>query len=191
MLPGIFMLKTTSGMLPLAAEGDGRQVHDAQLPFQHLVVGQFLEELGVVVGFGVGTVDAVDLGGFEQNVGADFGGTQGGAGVGGEKGVSGSGGENDDAAFFQMADGPQADKGFADAVHADGRKNARRLAQAFHGFAQGQGVDDGGEHAHVIGGGAFDVAVLGKGGSADEIPAADHDRQLHAGLGNLQCTGGR
>jgi hypothetical protein len=38
------------------------------------------------------------------------------------------------------------------------------------------------QHAHVVGRGAGNVAILGKRGSTNEISAADDNRQLHAQL---------
>ena len=127
----------------------------------------------------VGGVDAVDLGGLHEHVGVDLGGAEGGAGVGGEEGVAGAGGEDDDAAFFQVADGAAADEGLGDAVDADGG-HARAWAGRIVSIVswKREGVDDGGEHAHVVGGGARDVAGVGEGFAADEVAAADDDGEL-------------
>jgi hypothetical protein len=84
--------------------------------------------------------------------------------------------------FSRVAQGAAADEGLADALDVDRRHHARRLAETFHRFLQRQRVDDGREHAHVVGGGALDVAVLGKGRAADEIAAPDDHRELDAQL---------
>ncbi len=54
---------------------------------------------------------------------------------------------------------------------------------------QGQRVDDGGEHAHVVRGDA--VHVLGLlGDAAEKIPAADDDGELNAELVHIRDFGG-
>ena len=92
--------------------------------------------------------------------------------------------------FSRMPDGAAADERFAYAVDADGGLNARGLAHLLHGFLECDGVDDGGEHAHVVGGGAGDVTVLGERGAANEVAAAHDDRQLDAELGDFDALSG-
>jgi hypothetical protein len=43
-----------------------------------------------------------------------------------------------------------------------------------------QAVDDGGEHAHVVAGGAVNPAFFHARDSAENVAAADDDRDLHA-----------
>ena len=54
---------------------------------------------------GIGGVDAIDLGGLEEGVGANLGRTEGRAGVGGEEGVAGVAGEEGHGALAHEADG--------------------------------------------------------------------------------------
>ena len=61
--------------------------------------------------------------------------------------------------LFQMPAGAAADVGLGDAVHVDGGHHARFAAERFQGVLQGQGVDDGGQHAHVVGGGFLNAGV--------------------------------
>ena len=70
------------------------------------------------------------------------------------------------------------------------RHHARRLAHRFHRFLEGDGVEDGGEHAHVVGGGAGDVAFFAEGRAADEISAADDDGELDAGFADVHQLAG-
>ena len=66
-------------------------------------------------------------------------------------------------------------------VHLDRRLHARIDALFFKRVLQSQRVDDGRQHAHVIGRDA--VHVLGLlGHAAEKIPATDHDRNLHTQL---------
>ena len=61
-------------------------------------------------------------------------------------------------------------------------------AEAFEGVLQGQAVEDGGEHAHVVGGGFLDdVAAGGELGAAEDVAAADDDGELHAALPARAC----
>ena len=110
-----------------------------------------------------------------------------GRGVGREERVSGAGGENQNAAFFQMPHGAAADEGLADAVHADRRLNARGLPHFFHRLLKRDGVENRRQHAHVIGRGAGDVAILGERRPANEIAAAYDDGELDAHLGDLNA----
>jgi hypothetical protein len=41
-----------------------------------------------------------------------------------------------------------------------------------------------------VGGGLLDAGIFGEVGAADEIPAADDDRQLDAGFGDFDALGG-
>src|SRR5579863_5876265 len=70
------------GHVVVAAQGYGGGVHDAEVEAEHVGVGDFGELGGVGVGLGIGGVDAIDGGGFEQDVGSDLHGAQAGSGVG-------------------------------------------------------------------------------------------------------------
>ena len=59
----------------------------------------------------------------------------------------------------------------------------RLAVEAFQGVLQGQAVEDGGQHAHVVGGGLLDDLAAGAElGAAQDVAAADDDGQLHAAL---------
>ena len=56
-------------------------------------------------------------------------------------------------------------------------------SQAFQGVLQGQAVEHGGQHAHVVGGGLLDDLAAGAElGAAEDVAGADDDGQLHAAL---------
>ena len=62
-------------------------------------------------------------------------------------------------------------------------------AEALEGVLQGQAVDDGGEHAHVVGGRLLDdLAAGGELGAAEDVAAADDDGQLHAAVVTIRWT---
>ena len=74
-----------------------------------------------------------------------------------------------------------ADEGLGHRAHLDGGGDTRRDADVLEGVLEREGVDDGREHAHVVGGGA--VHALGAGRQpAEQVAAADHDRGLDAEL---------
>src|SRR5205823_1123592 len=51
------------------------------------------------------------------------------------------------------------------------------------GFLEGEAVEDGGEHAHVVGGRFLDDLAAGRElSAAEDVAAADHDGQLHPAL---------
>ena len=64
--------------------------------------------------------------------------------------------------------------------------------EALQGVLQGQAVEDGGEHAHVVGGGLLDDLAAGAElAAAQDVAAADDDGQLHAALDDAHAPGGR
>ncbi len=67
----------------------------------------------------VGGVDAVDFGCFEEDIAVKLGRSERGAGVGGEERVPGSCGEDDDASFFEVADGAASDEGLCDGADVE------------------------------------------------------------------------
>ena len=80
--------------------------------------------LGIFILFGVGGINAIDLGGLNQRITGHFHGAKGRRRVCGKKRIAGAGGKNDNAALFHMADGAAADIGFADRGHGNGGLDA-------------------------------------------------------------------
>src|SRR5260370_4242891 len=62
-------------------------------------------------------------------------------------------------------------------MHLDRRHNATEKASLFNSILQSDGIDDGGEHAHVIGGHPVHVDRL-LGHAAVEVPTSDDDAAL-------------
>ena len=56
--------------------------------------------------------------------------------------------------FLEVADGAAADERLGHGAHLDGGHDARHDALLLERVLQRQRVDDGGQHAHVVGGGA-------------------------------------
>ena len=164
----------------------GLGVHDLEVLSEDVFEGDFGVADGVWVTEGIGGIDAVDFCGFEDDFGVDFAGTECGGGVGGDEGAAGAGGEDHDAAFFEMSEAASADEGFGDAFHADGALEASLDTGAFECVLEGEAVDDGGEHSHVVGGGGNDaLADFGKLPAAKNIAAAADDGELYAVLDDV------
>jgi hypothetical protein len=108
---------------------------------------------------GVLVVDAVDLGGLEDDVGADLHRAQRRGGVGGEVGVAGARDEDDDAALLEVADRAPADVGLAISDISIAVSTRVGHAEPLERVLQGEPVDHRREHAHVVGAGA--VHALG------------------------------
>src|SRR5690606_9879463 len=124
-----------------------RRVHDLQVQLDDLLVAERVVADGRAVAGRVDVVDAVDLGGLEQQGGADLGGAQGGGRIGGEEGVAGAGGENHHAPFLEVADGAAADEVLAHFVDLDRAHDAGDGAAAFQRVLHGQCVDHRRQHA--------------------------------------------
>lgn len=180
-----FEVEDDDGDAVFAAHDEGIGVHDLEVFFEGFLEGEFIVSTSVGVGGGVAGVHAVDLGGLEQNVAGEFGGAKGSASVGGEVGVSGSGGEDDDAALFHVSEGATSDEGLGDGSDFEGGHDAGMRALGFEGLAEGERIDDGAEHAHVVGGGPLDVPGFGEAGASDDVPAPNDDRDLGAVVGGV------
>ena len=73
-----------------------------------------------------------------------------------------------------MADGPAPDVGLGHLGHVDRRLHPGGLLELLERVLEGQGVDDRGEHAHVVGLGAVH-ARAGAGHAPPDVAAADDD----------------
>src|SRR5207245_8879062 len=80
--------------------------------------------------------------------------------VRGEIRVAGAAGEDSDTLFLKMADGATADERLSDLVHLNRGLHAGVDALLFECILEGEGIDDGGKHAHMIGGDAIHIAGL-------------------------------
>ena len=172
------------GHVVFHAKGEGGGVHDFELADEAVVEADTVVAFGVRIFVGVAVVDAIDFGGFEDALGIDLTGAEGGGGVGGEERVAGAGGEDDDAAEFEVAHGFAADERLGDIVHFDGALDAGGDVEGFEHALNGEGVHDGGEHAHVVGGGTFHAAVAGAD-ATPEVAATDDDGDFEACLVGL------
>ncbi len=165
----------------VAAQRDGGGIHHGQLAFDDFVVAELLEACGIAVLGRVGAVNAVDLGGLQQQIRVHFHRAQRSRRIGGEEGVAGAGREQRDAAFFDMANGAAADEILGDVVDLDGAHHAGEAAALLDGILHGQCVHHRGQHAHMVAGDPVH-ARSGQAGAAEDVAAADHYADLHASL---------
>jgi len=125
------------GDVVLFADGKGGLIHHTQVVGDALVVGDMQVAYGVRVFARIFIVDAIHVGGFEHDVGADLVGAQRGCRIGGKEGIARAAGKHNHASLFQVADGAAADKGFGDLRHGDGAHHACGHALLFEGVLQG------------------------------------------------------
>ena len=72
------------------------------------------------------------------------------------------------------------DVGLGHLLHGQGRLHPHRHPLLLQAVGQGQGVDDGGQHPHVVGPGALHLAA---GAAPPEVAAAHDDGHLAAQFG--------
>ena len=183
---GVFVVEVEHEDRNVVVETEGKRggVHDVEALFEGVDERDLVVFDGVGEFFRVFIVDAVDLGGFHDDVGVHLGGAEGGGGIGREVRIAGAGGEDDDAAFFEVAHGATQNERLGDLVHRNGALDARGDAHFFEAIHEREGVDDGGEHAHVIARGPVDAA-LGALEAAEDVAAADDDADFDAEVGDL------
>src|SRR4030095_10292190 len=123
-------------------------------------------------------VDAVDLLTLQDYISPDLHGAKGSGGVGREIWTACPGRENDHPAFFEVPDRPAPNEGLGDSTHLDGGDHARDYTVLFERVLQRKGVDDRGQHAHVVGSRAIHSARAGRD-PAEDVAPSDDDRGLH------------
>ena len=83
-----------------------------------------------------------------------------------------------------MTDGAAADVRLGELIHEDGAHDAALNVAFFEGVLQGDGVDDGGEHAHGVGADPIHFAGLAFD-AAKDVASANDDAQFDAELVNF------
>ena len=147
------------------------------------------DERGLRVGSRIAGVDPVHVGGLEDDLGLDLQGPQDAGGVGGEEGVAGAGGKDDHAALLQVADGTAPDVRLGHRLHPDGGHHPGVHPDLLQHVLQRQGVDDGAEHAHVVGRDPVEPFPAGAG-APNDVAAAHDQGQVHAqGMHRLDLFG--
>jgi len=95
--------------------------------------------------------------------------------------MSCAGGEDDYASFFQVAEGSAADERFSHVFHFDGGEDAGFHSGLFEGVLESERVDDRRKHAHVVGGIAVHLTLVGGGGASPDVASTDDDSELKRG----------
>ena len=120
-------------------------------------------------------------------------GAQGGAGVGGEEGVAGAAGDEGDAAALEHLHGVVTHVVLRDGFHGRSRKDLGVNAFFLDEHGEGEGVDDRGEHAHLVAVHAVE-ALPDALQAAEDVAAAVDDGDLEAGFRggrDFFCVGGQ
>ena len=175
----LFHLEHEDGHVVFHAERDGRRVHDLEAAGDDFLVADVVEARGGRVLDRVCGVDAIDLGGLHDDVAFAFDGAECGAAVRREERVARTGGEDDHGARGEELQSLAAVEEFTDRFHADGGHHHGIHTLLVERVLHGEAVHHGAEHAHGITLGAVHAAGR-SGNSADEVAAADHERDLHA-----------
>ena len=93
--------------------------------------------------------------------------------------------------LLEVGQGPAADERLGDFVHADRRQEPGRAALVLERVLQGQAVDHGRRHAHVVGGRFLDhVGAARELGAAEDVAAPHDDRELDAPGGDPRGLAG-
>lgn len=119
----------------------------------------------------------------------DFAGAEGGGGVGGEVGVAGASGEDDDVAGGEVFVGAVPGVGFGHFGAFEGCEDFGGAFDIFQGLLEGDAVDEGGEHAHLVGGGAGDLHG-GVVDAAEDVAASDDKADFETGVVEVFDGGG-
>ena len=139
--------------------------------------GIVLDCIGVLAR--VRAVDSVDILGQKDHIRTDLTGPEHRGGVGGKIGVAGAAAEDDHLALAEIPVCQGARIGLRDLAHGLGGQDLGRLTMLLQHVLEGQGVDDGGQHPHLVGPGALHLvsAVLQ---APPKVAAANHNAHLDA-----------
>ncbi len=164
-------------------QGDSRHIHNLQLLFENRHVGGIFDKLSRRVRRRIGRVKTVDLGGFEQYFGMDLLAPEHRRGIGCKIRTARPTPEDNHPAFFKMPYGTAQDIRLGHFMHRNGRLDPGLHTFFLQGILQGQAVDHGSQHPHVVGRSAIHVIRTG-GNPTENIPPADHDGDFHPKVEN-------
>ena len=98
--------------------------------------------------------------------------------------IAGAGDEKDDAAELEVTNGASANERLRHVFHFNRGLHSCLHADLGAGTLQGQAIDHGREHSHVISGGAVHSAMC-RGSSAPDVTSTDHDTDLHVEIAHF------
>ena len=141
-------------------------------------------ELGVGHLARVGTVDTLHpVLGHEDRLGVDLERPEGGGGVGGEERVARTRSEDHDPTVLEVAHRLAADVGLGHLGDRDRGLHPGDRAGLLEGILKGQGVENRGQHPHVVARGPVHAGG-GAGEAAVNVAAAHDDGHLHPAIGH-------
>jgi len=80
--------------------------------------------------------------------------------------------------FFQVSHSPPSDKRLGNLSDTDRRLNPRWDTGFLQGILNGQGIDHGSQHSHIIAGDSFNIPGIGT--TSEDISATNHQADLEA-----------
>ena len=168
------------------AQGECRRVHDLEAALDRLQMGQLGDELRGRVLVRVAVVHALDaVLRHQDRLRADLERAQRRGRVGREERVAGAGREDHHPPLLQVADRAAPDVRLGDLGDRDRGLGARVDAELLERVLQRERVQERGEHPRVVGGRPVH-ALGGCRHPAVDVPGADDDRELGAGLVNCE-----
>jgi len=156
------------------------RVHHAETLLKCLRVTERLVAAGVGMLERVAVINAVHLCRLENRVRLNLVCAQRGGVIGGAIRIAGAGDKNNRAPLFKVAHGTPLNERLGNLVHRNGCLDARRDAVFFETVHDCQPVDDSGEHAHVVTGGAVGAVVPRARETAKDVSTANDNGDLRA-----------
>ena len=98
-------VKNLDGNFSFHAHRECCEIHHPKLLFDRVFKRQRVVPDGIVVFGGISVVDAINFGGLQQPVSAQFRGSKGCTGVGGKKWIARTGCQHQDSTFFKVPNG--------------------------------------------------------------------------------------
>src|SRR5215469_10730687 len=179
------------------AETERGRIHNLQTPCKRLGECETVVTLRVRKLVWVAIIDAIDLCGFEDHVGANLAGAQCCRCVSRKIRIARAGSENNNSAELQMSNSAPEDEWLGHVIHLNRGLDAGLDSHLLQRASQRESIDDCGKHSHVIRGRTIHASI-GRRKSAPDIAAADHYSHFHAQIphlfyafGDLTHDGGR
>jgi len=161
--------------LIFAAKRDSHEIHDLEITFDHLGIGDAFKFFCLWVFHRIAIIHSIDLGRFDQNPAAELDRAEGGGAIGAEKRRAGSACENAYGASIKSGSSSIDLVKGANGVNLNGGKNLGRDSLVEKMFGETDRVHESRQHSDRIG------PMTAKGGklsacSAEEIAPAKNDR---------------
>ena len=175
----LFHLENEDGHVIFHTKRNSCSIHDLEAAGDDFLVADVIETGGSRVLDRVCSVDAIDLGGLHDDVAFAFNGAESGAAVRRKERIAGTGGEDDHGTRRQKLESLASVEEYADRFHADSGHHHGIDTLLVESVLHGKAVHHGAEHTHSIALGAVHAASRSRN-AANEVAAANHERNLHA-----------